>query len=182
MKKEYLFTSKRLGFRNWTTEDVPEFVEMNADVRVMEHFPKPLTTKETFEFMERLQAHYKKFGYCYYATEILETGEFIGFIGLAFQDYTTAFTPAVDMGWRLKQSAWGKWYATEGAQQCLDFAFNALKLDKVIATCILKNVKSEQVMQKIGMVKLGEFDHPKLAAYPAYTKCVCYGITKYAWH
>lgn len=181
MKKEYLFTSKRLGFRNWTTEDVPEFAEMNADDHVMEHFPKPLTPKETAEFVERLQGHYQKKGYSYFAVEILETGEFIGFIGLAFQEYTTAFTPAVDIGWRLKQSAWGKGYATEGAQQCLDHAFNTLKLEKVIATCTLQNVKSEQVMRNIGMQKLGEFEHPKLEAYPAYQRCVCYGITPARW-
>lgn len=62
----------------------------------------------------------------------METGELIGFIGLAYQTYESDFTPATDIGWRLKSSAWGKGYATEGAKRCLQYAFEDLKLEKVI--------------------------------------------------
>ncbi len=178
---EYIFKSERLGFRNWRDTDLTEFAKINADLEVMEHFPKPLKEKETLEFIERLKNHYIKNGYTYFATEVLNTGEFIGFIGLAFQDYKTDFTPAVDIGWRLKRSAWGKGYATEGAKACLEFAFNKLNLEAIISTCTEKNSKSEHVMQKIGMQKLGEFNHPKLKEYPKYEKCICYGINKKIW-
>ena len=144
----------------------------------MEHFPKPLSKDETLHFIKRLQTHYNKNGYNYFATELLDTGELIGFIGLAHQDYKSDFTPAVDIGWRLKKSAWGKGFATEGAKKCLDFAFNTLKLDRVISVCTEKNHKSENIMKKIGMVKVGEFNHPKLKAYPEYEKCLCYEIKK----
>jgi len=53
-------------------------------------------------------------------------------IGLAFQEYKTKFTPAIDIGWRLKRSAWGKGYATEGAKRCLEYAFNELKISRRI--------------------------------------------------
>ncbi|MCX7550389.1 GNAT family N-acetyltransferase [Xanthomarina sp. F2636L] len=178
MKKDYIFKSKRLGFRNWTQNDLEQFSEMNANPNVMEHFPKPLTENETSAFIERLLKHYETYGYCYFATEILNTGEFIGFIGLAYQDYKTDFTPATDIGWRLKQSAWGYGYATEGALRCLDFAFNHLHLEQVIATCTHKNNKSEHVMKKVGMKMIGKFNHPKLKDYPEYETCLCYQITK----
>ncbi|MEO1011681.1 MAG: GNAT family N-acetyltransferase [Bacteroidota bacterium] len=181
MKEAYIFRSERLGFRNWRGIDLPEFARINSDLEVMEHFPKPLTEKETAELMDRLKQHYIKNGYTYFATEILESGEFIGFIGLAFQDYKTRFTPAVDVGWRLKKSAWGKGFATEGAKKYLDFAFNELDLNKVISTCTEKNYRSENVMKKIGMEKMGEFNHPKLREYPEYEKCVCYGIERSMW-
>ena len=42
----YLFTSERLGFRNWQKGDLEEFAKLNADEEVMEHFPKPLTMNE----------------------------------------------------------------------------------------------------------------------------------------
>ncbi|MCX7547189.1 GNAT family N-acetyltransferase [Xanthomarina sp. F1114] len=174
----YIFKSERLGFRNWNKNDLTEFAKINADIDVMAHFPNTLTTTETSEFIERLQNHYKTYGYNYFATEILETGEFIGFIGLAYQDYKTDFTPAVDIGWRLKKSAWGNGYATEGAKKCLDFAFKKTELKKVIAVCTERNFKSESVMKKIGMTKAGEFKHPKLKAYPAYENCLCYQINK----
>ena len=178
MNNNYLFTSERLGFRNWQDDDLEEFASMNADPEVMEHFPKELTKQESFDFIKRLQKHFEERGYNYFATEALETGEFIGFIGLAYQDYETAFTPAVDIGWRLKRSSWGKGYATEGAKRCLEFAFDDLKLDRVVSVCVLANENSENVMNKIGMVKKGTFNHPKLKEYPALEKCVWYEIQK----
>lgn len=174
--KNYLFTSERLGFRDWNDNDLDVFAEINADPKVMEHFPKPLNKEETKAFISRLQKHYKERGHNYFATEILETGELIGFIGLAHQTYETDFTPAVDIGWRLTPTVWGKGYATEGAKRCLEFAFNELKLDKVIATCTLSNRNSENVMQKIGMQRVKTFTHPNLTDYPEMGGCVLYEI------
>lgn len=180
LKKEFIFRSERLGFRNWLQKDLNAFAKLNADATVMEHFPKALTKEETAESIKRFQDHYDKFGYTYYATEVLETGEFIGFIGLSFQDYESNFNPAVDIGWRIKKSAWGNGYATEGAKRCLEFAFNDLKLESVVSVCTIGNSKSERIMKKIGMVKKGTFDHPKLKAYPEYEKCMWYEINKKA--
>lgn len=174
----YIFQSDRLGFRNWTKEDLPEFAKMNADPEVMEHFPKALTEKESEDFIERLQAHYDKHGYNYFATEILKTGEFIGFVGLAYQNYETAFTPATDIGWRLKRTAWGFGYATEGAKRCVAYAFDELNLDRIISTCTQRNSRSEHVMKKIGMIKKGTFDHPRLKEFPDYQKCIWYELVR----
>lgn len=108
MKKEYIFKSQRLGFRNWQENDLLEFSRINSDLEVMEYLPKPLTEAETSKFIDRLILHFTKNGYNYFVTEVLETRELIGFIGLANQVYKSDFTPAVDIGWRLKKSAWGK--------------------------------------------------------------------------
>ena len=178
MNKKYIFQSERLGFRNWTENDLNEFSKINADKEVMKHFPKTLTKEETEKFIVRLKNHHSKNGFCYFATETLNNNEFIGFIGLAYQEYKTKFTPAVDIGWRLKKNAWGNGYATEGAKRCLKYAFENLNLKSVIATCTIENLKSENVMKKIGMKKIGEFNHPKLKDFPEYEKCLCYEITK----
>ena len=179
MKKSiYIFKSERLGFRNWRKEDLKEFVKLNSDEVVMEHFPKILSKKEVEEFIERLRNHFAKNGYTYYATEILETKEFIGMIGLAFQEYKTKFTPAIDIGWRLKRNAWGKGYATEGAKRCLEYAFNELGMEKIVSVCTIKNLKSENVMKKIGMTKKGEFNHPEMINHPEYEEHFCYEIIK----
>ncbi len=178
MEKKYLFESKRLGFRNWSIDDLTEFAEMNSDPEVMEYFPKPLTTKESEDFIERLQKHYLERGHNYFAVEILETGEWIGFIGLAYQKYKTEFSPGTDIGWRLKRSAWGRGYATEGARRCLDFAFNDLNLERVFSTFTKRNLKSENVMIKLGMTRMGVFRHPNLSDYPEYEECTWYQIEK----
>lgn len=176
MKPSYVFTSDRLGFRNWYDQDLADFTTLNSDPSVMEHFPKTLSRNETVDFMVRLQNHFEKYQFNYFATEIKTTGEFIGFIGLAHQEYLSPYTPATDIGWRLKKEAWKKGYATEGAKRCLEYAFSELQLTKVIATCTLKNTKSEHVMKKIGMIKVGEFLHPKLNNFPDYQSCLCYEI------
>ena len=178
MKNKYLFKSTRLGFRNWKMEDLVEFAKLNADEAVMEHFPKTLSNNEVIEFIGRLKRHFEENGFTYYATEIIETKEFIGMIGLARQKYKTKFTPAIDIGWRLKRTAWGKGYATEGAKRCIEYAFNDLAINKIIAVCTIKNGKSENVMKKIGMTKKGAFNHPELRNHPKYEKHFCYEIIK----
>ena len=175
---KYIFKSERLGFRNWSTNDLAELSAINADPTVMEHYPRLLTQQETSEFIQRMQKHYIKHGYTYFAVEIIDTGEFIGFIGLAFQEYETLFTPATDIGWRLKTSAWGNGYATEGAKRCLEYAFTDLKLKSIISTCTLVNTKSQSVMNKLGMTKMGLFFHPRLNDYPDYEKCIWYKLSK----
>ena len=175
---KYIFKSKRLGFRNWTStnNDLKVLLEMNSDSEVMKYFPSTLRKKETEDLLNQLIKHYDEKGYTYYATEVLETGELIGFIGLAYQTYKTEFSPGTDIGWRLKKSAWGKGYATEGAKRCLEYAFNELKLHKIFSICTINNVKSENVMTKIGMIKKGEFDHPELINHPEYKKNNWYEI------
>lgn len=177
-KNEYLFTSERLGFRRWNNEDLEVLAQLNADEAVMEYFPKTLNQKEAKELLEGLQNQFNKNGYTYYATEILATQELIGMIGLAFQEYHSTFTPAIDIGWRLKQGAWGKGYATEGAKRCLDHGFNELGIHKIISVCTIKNHKSENVMKKLGMTKKGTFNHPELTDHPELEQHVCYEIIK----
>lgn len=178
MKDKYIFKSERLGFRNWTLQDLPELAQMNADLEVMKHFPKPIKKAESAYLLTKLQEQYQSKGYTYFAVEILKTEEFIGFIGLTNQSYKTKFTPAIDVGWRLKKEAWQKGYATEGALKCLEFGFDSVKLERIIATCTIGNIKSENVMKKIGMIKKGHFFHPELSKYPNLEECVWYEIKK----
>ena len=142
----------------------------------MEHFPSTLVESEVVELIAKLNEHYETNGFTYYATEILDNQEFIGMIGLASQTYASAYTPAIDIGWRLKRKAWGKGYATEGAKRCLEYAFDELGIDRIISVCICQNLKSEEVMKKIGMTKIGSFDHPEMKDHPDYERHHCYEI------
>lgn len=173
MTTPYLFTSDRLGFRTWLPKDLAPLAEMCADPEVMQHFPKTLSSPESEAFLTRLNVHFDTWGYTYFAVELLETGEFIGFVGLAYQEYDVAFCPAVDIGWRLKRSAWGNGFATEGALRCLALG-RSLNIESLFAVCTVGNVASERVMQKIGMSKADEFDHPLLNDYPNHQRCVRY--------
>ena len=160
--KTYYFTSERLGFRNWTDDDTEPFAALNADPRVMEFFPNVRTKIETEEFLMRVTQQFHEYGYGWFAVDELACGNFIGFIGISHPKFETFFTPCLEIGWRLAKEYWNKGYATEGAQACLDYAFTILKVNEVYSFTAVQNIRSENVMKKIGMLKIGEFDHPML--------------------
>jgi ribosomal-protein-alanine N-acetyltransferase len=97
-----------------------------------------------------------------FAVEKLATEEFIVFTGFMVSTFESFFTPCIEIGWRIKKQHWGKGYATEAAKACLHYGFRTLQFGKVYSFTSITNLKSEKVMQKIGMVKAGEFDHPNI--------------------
>lgn len=176
MKPNYIITTQRLGLRNWQDSDLIPFSEMCKDKAVMNYFPNTLSKTESKDLIERLKSHYLKFGFCYFAVDVLKTNKFIGFTGLLNQTYKSSFTPCIDIGWRLKQSAWGNGYATEAAQACLQFAFNTLNIKEIFAFAASKNKASEATMKKIGMKYISTFEHPKLVN-TTLNPCIAYKIT-----
>jgi len=64
--------------------------------------------------------------------------------------------------------------ATEGAKRCLEYGFEKLQLPEIYSFTAVPNVRSEKVMQKIGMQKIGEFDHPVLEKGHALERHVLY--------
>lgn len=173
----YIFTSKRLGFRNWKTTDIDALYAINADDAVMQYFPSKLSKEKTKDFIQRMQNQFNKNNFCYFAVALLETQEFIGFIGLSEQTYEADFNPSIDIGWRLSTKFWNKGYATEGAKACLNYGFNQLKLIKIVSVAPKINLPSIAIMQKIGMQKIAEFEHPYLVEYPKLKNCVLFEIT-----
>lgn len=176
MNNTYIFSSERLGFRNWMESDIVKMAEINAKPEVMEFFPNIQTYENTVAFVERMQQLFASTGFCYFAVDTLDDKELIGFIGLAEQDFKSEFTPFIDIGWRLDTTAWNKGYATEGAKACLKYGFSILKLEKIYSFTPSINIKSEQVMKKIGMKKITYFDFPLFVNDARLKECVLYEI------
>lgn len=173
---DYLFTSRRLGFRKWEASDLDELAAMNADSQVMQHFPGTYTRAQSMEFITEMQQQFVENGFCYYAVDMLEPRAFAGFIGLSKQVFEADFTPCIDIGWRLKKDVWNRGYATEGARACLDYAFDVLNISTILAMAPKANRKSERIMQNINMKKVKDFIHPRLASDPHLQACVLYAI------
>ena len=170
----HLIKTQRLGLRNWTKADIAPMTTINLDEEVMRFFPSPYGLDATTSLIERMQKEYEQRRHCYFAADLLETGEFIGFIGLSYQDYLEKYDPFVDIGWRLAPHVWGKGLAPEGAKACLDYAFSTLGLKSVYAVASQANLPSLRVMQKIGMAQIDVFDHPKLLNNERLKSCVLY--------
>lgn len=174
MNANYLFTTDRLGFRNWLPEDLPNLAAMNADPEVMRFFPGIQDETISRHFLERMQRMYDVRGYCYWLVERLEDGAFIGFVGLLWQDFPTDFTPMVDVGWRLAKPYWRQGYASEGAARCLQYGFETIGLAAIYSLAPKVNVPSIGVMEKIGMEHVQDFDHPKLLNDDRLRRCALY--------
>jgi ribosomal-protein-alanine N-acetyltransferase len=116
--------------------------------------------------------------------ERLDTHEFIGFVGLAAPRFDTAFTPCVEIGWRLAHRHWGSGFAPEGAAAALDWGFSQLALpgDEIVSFTSATNLNSQRVMQKLGMHRdpADDFDHPLVADGPL-RRHVLYRITRSQW-
>ena len=86
----------------------------------MEFFPETLTRAESDAFARKIKQELSEKKYGLWAVEIKESHTFIGFVGLHEVSFKAAFTPAVEIGWRLSYDHWGKGYAFEAAQKVLD--------------------------------------------------------------
>ncbi len=152
---------------------------MNADPRVMEHFPALLSRAESDAAVERMEAHFERHGFGLWAVEVPGVVEFAGFVGLCVPRFEAHFTPCVETGWRLAADYWGRGYATEGARAALGLAFDTLRLEEVVSFTVPANQRSRRVMEKLGMKHdgAGDFDHPLLPEGHPLRPHVLYRIT-----
>lgn len=154
----------RLWLRQWRDADWAPFAALNADPEVMRYFPSTLDEAESHAFAHRNAALLEVHGWGLWAVEALESGEFVGIVGLNQPRWTAAFTPCTEVGWRLARSAWGKGYATEAARAALAVAFGPLGLPEVVSFTTVGNGRSRAVMERLGMTRdpAEDFDHPNL--------------------
>lgn len=177
---ETTLKTKRLILRPWKEEDLEPFAALNADPRVRKYFPGLMTKEESDASVKVMSEHFQKWGWGFWAVSLIETGEFIGLIGLANVTFEASFVPAVEIGWRLGFNHWGKGYATEGALACLEYGFEILKLQEIVAFTAVHNSPSRAVMERIGMHHNEEddFDHPRVPVGDPLRRHVLYRIYK----
>lgn len=157
---EYLET-ERMILRSWERKDLSLFAAMNKDERIMRYFPSTMTDEQSEAFFNRIRDEFDRNGWGLFAVELKSTGCFIGYVGLHEIGFDADFTPGVEIGWRLAAECHGQGLATEAAATVLKFA-EAKGLPILYSFTAKPNIPSERVMQKIGMKRVGEFDHPSL--------------------
>ena len=115
--------------------------------------------------VDRIEAHFKEHGFGLWGVEIPGIAPFAGYVGLSIPRFEAAFTPCIEIGWRLDAAYWNRGYATEGARAALDFAFRCLQAEEIVSFTVPANVRSRRVMEKLGMTHSDsdDFDHPLLA-------------------
>ncbi len=157
-------STARLLLRPFTPADLAPFAALNAHPLVVQWVGE-LTRGESDALAERINAEIEQEGWGFWAVEVVPGEPFIGMVGLHRVNASYPFAPAVEIGWRLHPAHWGHGYATEAATASLRHGFDD-GLDEIVAFTAAGNVRSQTVMQRIGMVRdaAADFDHPALPA------------------
>lgn len=163
--------TERLLLRAWRDGDLEPYAALNADPRVMEHFPSVLTREESDAGAERIRRQHEERGFTVWAVQVLDSergpADFVGFTGLSVPSFELPFPhaadPPVEIAWRLAADWWGMGIASEAAAASPAYAWDALEVPEVLAWTVPLNRRSRAVMDRIGMSHAGEFAHPAAA-------------------
>jgi RimJ/RimL family protein N-acetyltransferase len=176
----------RLLLRHWTRADRDPFAELCADPEVMRHFPAVHDRASSDALVDRAEAHLTLHGWGLWALERLDTGQFVGFTGLAPVPADLPAAGGLEVGWRLARPHWGHGFAPEAARAALDVALSpapaGLGLDEVVSFTSEANTASRRVMAKLGLRHdaARDFDHPRTPDWSG-RHHVLYAITAERW-
>jgi RimJ/RimL family protein N-acetyltransferase len=154
--------TERLLMRRWRDADRAPFAAMNADPEVMRYFRGTLDRAASDQFMDRIEILFDEQGFGLWALELPGTGEFIGFTGLNPMPIGVPGEGCMEVGWRLVRAAWGHGYATEAATAAVRVAFGEAGLPELWSMTPVLNEPSQAVMRRLGMIRHGYFEHPRV--------------------
>ena len=137
--------TQRLALRRFTEDDVDHLFALHNDPDVMRFLNGGRPTQR-----EEIEREYRErfAGDGYWAAVEKATGEFVGWF--AFNQKESGPEEA-ELGYRLKRSAWGKGYATEGSRALIRKGFTELGVRRVWAQTMAVNLASRRVMEKAGL-------------------------------
>jgi RimJ/RimL family protein N-acetyltransferase len=150
---EIFLETDRLVLRRFTEADEDNLVELDGDPEVMRFLTggKPTPRDEIRDdTLPAFLRYYQRFaGYGFWAAIEKSTGEFLGWFH--FRPHEGAGLDEPELGYRLRRSAWGKGYATEGSRALIRKGFTELDVRRVVASTMAVNVASRRVMEKAGL-------------------------------
>lgn len=138
----------RLRIRPWESGDRPAIARMVRDPDMMRHITRGRTWSDTEvdEILARQARHLERFGACFGAVELVETGEVVGLAGLQPHD-----DGQFELGWWIWKEYWGRGLATEAMRAVVDHARDVMGLQRVVAVIDPPNIASRRVAEKLGM-------------------------------
>jgi RimJ/RimL family protein N-acetyltransferase len=179
-----MIETQRLRVRNWREEDLDPFVRYTNTPAVMRWLggvqdPEALKAR----WRERVMAWQETRGFTFWAVERKADGALLGFCGVKLIDApgSGAIEGVHEIGWRLREDAWGQGYAQEAASACLDFAFARLGAPRVVAITVPGNSASMGLMQRLGMRRREDLDYEDPRFGPELNPTIVYEMEIQAW-
>lgn len=157
---EVIAETERLILRDWDDADEQRFYAVMNTPAVMRHLGGVQTPEQWRAGFERISGFTRDFGHTFWIVEDKSTRELLGFCGLKRVNAPGAngLTGTPEIGWRLRESAWGKGIAKEAAIASLDLGFSRFGYEHIIALTIPTNAPSEGLMKRLGMTRRQDLD------------------------
>ena len=176
-----MIETERLRLRNWSAADAEPFIRHLNTEPVMRWLGGLRTPEEQEAIVrDRFIRWQEERGFTFWVVERKEDGELLGFCGLKIaDDVTSPVAGEYEIGWRLREDAWGKGYAKEAAIASLDFAFGTLEAERVVSLTVDGNSPSWGLMERLGMTRRPDLDY--VGAAWAEGPIIVYVIERQQW-
>ena len=180
---EIVVETERLRLRDWEDADEQHFYEIMNTPAVMRHLGGVQTPEEWKAAYQRIRGFTRDFGHTFWIVEDKASREIQGFCGLKRVNAPGAgdLTGMPEIGWRLRESAWGKGIAKEAAIATLDLAFERFGYDHLIALTIPANEESQGLMQRLGMTRREDLDFIDTRFGPEMNPATVYRMDALDW-
>ena len=146
--------------RHMEQRDFDSLYALFNDPEVMKYYPGLRDRAETQLWMNWVFDQYEHYGHGLFVVEHVDTGEFIGQVGIIRQDWDGRAD--LEVGYMLARKFWGNGYATEAARAMRDYAFAHFHPDRVVSFITPENKRSQEVAKRNGMRILKRIKHPRL--------------------
>lgn len=158
-RNQFRLETKRLILRPMLEADFDGLYRIFSDSVVMASFGGDLFSREQMAgWLKRNLDHQNEFGYGLFSVILKETDELIGDCGLEqMEDMGGA-----ELGYDFRSDVWNQGYATEAALAVRSYAFETLKLPRLISLIRVGNAASRRVAEKVGMTLVEEFSRHEI--------------------
>lgn len=174
--------TERLILRDWRDEDWPRFWAGTNTPGVMRWLGGLLDDDGMAATRARVESCSAANGFCFWAIERQSDGEILGFCGLKRADAPGSSVPgAMEIGWRLREDAWGQGYAKEAATASLAAAFDRFGADEIVALTVPGNTPSWGLMKRLGMRRREELDYIDPRFGEELNPSIVYTIDRETW-
>lgn len=184
---EFRHETERLILRDWREEDWPRFWELTNTPAVMRWLGDEADDATKTGARERLEGYRRDHGHTFWVCERRDdggylAGEMLGFCGLKRSNVEgESVFGMMEVGWRLREDAWGRGYAKEAAIASLDLAFGRFGADEVVALTVAGNSPSWGLMERLGMTRREDLDFTDPRWGPDLNPTIVYAITQQKW-
>ena len=175
-------TTERLVLRDWRDGDRAAFLRHLNSPAVMRWLGGVQDDATYAAAFDRLESYRRDFGHTFWIVERKADGEVLGFCGLKRVNAEGASCLGdMEVGWRLREDAWGQGYAKEAAIASLDLAFGRFAAPHVVALTVPGNRASWGLMEKLGMKRREDLDYTDPRFGPDLNPTIVYSIAAAEW-